>query len=180
MTSRGVRRGALALLLPVLLCAVGCASADTTKDLFTQLQYEGYNDLSIGMTSEQSTGDVVMVYARGHNAFSDEDAIESLQTVIWNSLPRRFDTLDIRVGSAQRRASYQQLSQRFGPRDLALDGQRIGTDASTVAVAAPIGVGVTIALVFALAFALRRRRRWEEREHAERLAHAAQVISTVR
>lgn len=170
MTLLGARRGALAVCFAVLLGLPGCAGADLSKEMSTRLQYEGYQDLSFSMASDRPLGDVVTVRARGNIALSDEEAIESLQTLIWNSLPRRFDVLDIRVGAVRDEATYQQLSQRFGPRDRALDQRRIGTDASRVAIIVSAVVGLHVLLGGALAFAMYRRRRWEEREQAERLA----------
>jgi len=170
MTLVGARRGALAVCLLLLLGVAGCGSSDVANELATRLQYEGYHNLSVKLASNQPAGDVVVVRARGNVALSDEEAIESLQNVIWNSLPRRFDLLDIRVGSVQRQASYQQLSQRFGPRDRALDEHGIGTDTSTVVIAISVGTGMLMLLVASAALTMHRRRRWEEREQAQRLA----------
>ena len=172
MTLLRARRGALAPWLLVLLGLLGltaCATADLSDDLETRLQFEGYQNLSVSMTTDRP-GDVVTVRARGNIALSDEEAIENLQNIIWNSLPRRFDSLDIQVGMVHSVADYQQLSQRFGPRDRVLDEQRMGTDASKVLIWVFLGVGLLVLLVAAVAVAVYRRRRWEEREQAERLA----------
>lgn len=166
----GARRGALAVSLLVLLALGGCGSADVANDLATRLQYEGYSNLSVNLNADQPMGDVVTVRARGNVGLSDEEAIESLQTVIWNSLPRQFDALDIRVGKVHRISTYQQLSQRFGPRDRELDQRQIGTRATTVLIVVALAVGLLVALVVMIAVGSYRRRRWEEREQAQRLA----------
>lgn len=170
MTLVGARRAVLAACLLLLLGVAGCGSSDVANELATRLQYEGYHNLSVKLVGNQPAGDLVVVRARGNVALSDEEAIESLQNVIWNSLPRRFDLLDIWVGSVQRQATYQQLSQRFGPRDRSLDENRIGTEASTVVIAVSVATGTFLLLIAAVAFTLYRRRRWEEREQAQRLA----------
>lgn len=172
MTLLGLRRGALALGLLALLATGGCGASEDANNLATQLEYEGYNNLSVRMDKDQPAGDIVVVRARGNVALSDEEAIDSLQSVIWSSLPRRFDVLDIRVGSIHNQSSYQQLSQRFGPRNPALDQQRIGTDVSTVVIAVSLAVGLVAALAALLAIAMYRRRCWEERELALRISRA--------
>lgn len=164
MTGRPV----LVLGLLVLLVVTGCSSAGVADDLATRLQYEGYNDVDVQLQAT-SDGDLVTIRSRGILTQSDEEAVDSLQTAIWNSLPRKFDTLDIRVGTVQRKASYQQLSQRFGPRDRTLDERRIATDVSAVMITLSIIAGIVVVLLALLALMLVRRRRWEERTQSERL-----------
>lgn len=164
---RSVALLAVILGLLALPAVTGCSNSAIATDLTTRLTYEGYGEVTVQLRTG-SQGDVVVIRARGSRTLSNEDAVESLQTAVWNELPRRFDVLDIRVGTVQSQATYQHLSQRFGPRDRVLDERPIGTDVSAVVITVSIIVGLLAVIVAALAFMMFRRRRWEERELTER------------
>lgn len=158
---RGPTLGPLCLL--VLLVVGGCGSVGVATDTSKRMEYEGYTAVYVQLEAGEQA-DVVTIRTRGNPKLSDEEAVESLQTTMWNSLPRRFDTLDIRVGREHRETSYQQLLQRFGPRDGALDERQIGIDVSTVLITVSIVAGLVMALLGILAITLSRRRKWEQEQ----------------
>jgi hypothetical protein len=166
--AHGRKVAAVILGLLVTMLIGGCDNASIASDLAGRLGYEGYGDVTVQLRSG-ADGDTVTIRTRGNVRLSDQESIESLQTTVWNSLPRRFDTLDIRVGREQRKASYQLLSQRFGPRDRSLDERPIRTDVSAVVVTVSLVTGIVVVVLAVVAFMLFRRRRWEEREQTERL-----------
>lgn len=174
MTARRARVvGCLVVAVFAALVTAGCGNLGVADELATRLEYEGHTAVNVSLLSQQD-GDVVLVTARGNRTLADEDAAASIGLTVWSTLPRKFDRMEISVGQHDMAAAYQELGQRYGPRDPALDNRPITTNTGKIVV--PLGIGAGVLLLAAgLALLYVRRRRQHGRHElgwpVEQAAH---------
>ena len=89
--------------------------ADTRR----ALERTGYREVDVSLRTGGGIGVARIEAAAG--TLGAEPAAE----VAWNTLPVRFDQLIVALGSETEAFSYQDLADRFGPRDPSLDGRQV-------------------------------------------------------
>lgn len=109
----------LALVLAAVLALAGCSRAQGVSDTRRALEGAGYREVEIDLRAGSGIGVARVDTAPGGPA--PERAAE----VVWETLPVRFDQLVVAVGGPATPFSYEELNDRFGPRDPSLDGKQV-------------------------------------------------------
>lgn len=120
----GVRLALVALLVLVLS---GCGAVAAAADLSATLVADGFPDANVTLNSTNGV-DTVQVTTGAHPTLTGEAAFDAIATTVWTELPRRFDQLDLIVGTETAGIDREGLEVRFGPRDPALDEATIAGD----------------------------------------------------
>ena len=108
----------LVVLLAVGLLG-GCGRAQGVADTRRALERTGYRYVDVSLRTGGGIGVARIEAAAG--TLGAGPAAE----VAWNTLPVRFDQLIVALGSETEAFNYQELADRFGPRDRSLDGRQV-------------------------------------------------------
>ncbi len=148
-----LRLGLLGLLLALL---AGCGSLAAAGQLQGALGQDGFTNPSVNVSNTNGV-DTVTVTASAHSSLAGQEAVNRAAEITWTTFPRRFDRLEVTVGSDQQSGSYQDLAQFFGPRNPQLDAQTIGGDFGGTLIGVGVGILVVIIAVVVLVVLLVRR-----------------------
>jgi hypothetical protein len=138
------RRSTLPLLTLVLtttlvLLASSCGTISAFVDLDRELKDQGFRDVSVNVDTA-SGGDTLRIEADPPPGDTIEEATREAAHTAWTTFPRRFESLELRIGGVIQRLDRTQLTQMFGPRPAHLDDKALGDDIRR------LGVGLLIAL----------------------------------
>jgi len=160
-----VRRAALALVACTLLLA-GCGRAQGVADTRQGLEDLGYRRAEVSLRTGGGIG-VARIQADADGAPPAERAAE----VAWATLPVRFDQLIVALGDQVTTYSYEDLTNRFGPRDRSLDARQVDEEVvrSGLKLMLVLSAGAilsVVAVVFTGLGAVKAARRARARSHS--------------
>lgn len=157
-------------LVAVLAWLAGCGTVSAINDTEKALTDDGFRDVTISFAPTDIEIDRFQMSASRHQDLRGIEAVERAEEIVWNEFPRRFDRLEVRVGTESGAADRAELEARFGPRDPELDDKSIGDDVEEgfrlfgigAAIVAGLGVlsciGVIVLIVVLVTRSSRKRR----------------------
>ena len=151
--------GAVLLVLGGL---VGCSTVQAFTDLASELEGEGFSDVSVNVAG----GDPVAltVSADSPAGTGTEEARDQAAEVVWDTFPRRLDEVRLTIDGEGGTLTAAELQERFGDRPAGLEEGDLGDDVNRVGVGVLVGLLLAGVLVVATAgvvalLVVRRRRR---------------------
>lgn len=152
-----------ALLLVAAGAAAGCSSINELLQLEERIERRGY---SVSSTFHDDFGagrDEVQIEASRNRGQAPPDGTEEIAGIVWDTYPRRFDTVAVRLDDDARTFSRGDLQERFGLRAERLDEREFSDDVRSgirgVAIGAAVAVGLGIVAIVVTIVLLRRNRR---------------------
>jgi hypothetical protein len=130
---------ALVLSAVVLLLLPACGTIGAFVDLDNELKDHGFRHVNVNVDTS-SGGDTLRIEADPPPGDTVEEGETEAARLAWTTFPRRFERLELRIGSGSRTLDRTELTQMFGPRPADLDDKALEDDIRK------LGVGILIAL----------------------------------
>lgn len=152
--------GLVALAVLLVLGAAGCGALTDLVDLQLRIQAAGYDVGSVFHDDFTDGSNDVQIEARARAGPDGSEGQRFIAELVWDSYPRRFEAVDVRLDGDLRRFDRAELQESFGARAPELD-ERTFADEVTRGVLVGMGVGaaVTVVAVVLIIVLVRRSRR---------------------
>lgn len=156
--------GLVALLLCGATAAVaGCSTINELIQLQDRIEREGYEVSNAFHDDFGSSLNEVQIEATTGRGEEPPAGTEEIAEIVWQTYPRRFDTVAVELDADSRTFSRSQLQERFGPRPEQLDERAFGDDLRSgirgIAIGALIAIGVGVVAIITTIVLVRRSRR---------------------
>lgn len=163
MARRPARLVALAAALVALAVgATACSSISELLELQERIEREGYRVGDVFHDDFGGSRNEVQVDASTGRGLEPPEGQEEIAGIVWETYPRRFDSVSVTLDDDVATFSRGQLQERFGQRAARLDEREFSDDVSGAirgaAIAGSIGLVVIVAATIAIVVAVRRRR----------------------
>jgi hypothetical protein len=143
--------------------ATACSSISELLELQERIEREGYRVGDVFHDDFGGSRNEVQIDASTNRGLEPPEGQEEIAGIVWETYPRRFDSVSVTLDDDVATFSRGQLQERFGLRAARLDEREFSDDVSgairSAAIAGLIGLVVIVAGAIAIVVAVRRRRR---------------------
>jgi hypothetical protein len=143
--------------------ASACGAIDELLQLESRIEREGYRVDDVFHDDFGGSRNEVQIDADSNRGLDPPEGQEEIAGIVWETYPRRFETVAVDLDGDTATFTRGQLQERFGTRSPRLDEQEFSDDVTgtirTAAIAGLIGLVVVVAVVVAVVVGVRRRRR---------------------
>jgi hypothetical protein len=140
----------------------GCGAVSELIQLEQRIERQGYEVTSTFHDDFGTARNEVQVVASSGRGEPPPEGNEEIAGIVWETYPRRFDRVAVRLDGNEVLFSRSQLQERFGPRAARLDEREFSDDLEegirSVAIGATVVLGIGLLAIVATVLLLRRRR----------------------
>jgi hypothetical protein len=160
---RSARLVAIALAAAAVVGTGACSTIDELIQLEERIERRGYDVSSTFHDDFGSNRNEVEVIAEQRRGRPGPAGQEEIAGIVWETYPRRFDTVVVDLDDDAVRFTRGDLQEDFGPRPARLDEREFGDDVRSgirgVAIGAAIALGFGLVAIITTVVVLRRRNR---------------------
>jgi hypothetical protein len=140
-----------------------CSAINELLDLEARIEREGYRVDDVFHDDFSGSRNEVQIHADSNRGLDPPDGQEEIAGIVWETYPRRFESVAVELDGEDATFTRSQLQERFGPRVARLDEHEFSDDVTgtirTAAIAGLVGLVVLVAAAVAVVVTVRRRRR---------------------
>jgi hypothetical protein len=120
--------GLVALALVVGPVATGCGAVTELVQLGERIERQGYRSVETFHDDFATATNEVQVQASVGRGLEPPEGNEEIAGIVWQTYPRRFDTVRVDLAGEVEQFSREDLQTLFGPRDERLDEREFSDD----------------------------------------------------
>jgi hypothetical protein len=140
----------------------GCSAVSELIQLEERIERAGYEVESTFHDDFGTSTNEVQVEANTGRGQDPPEGNDEIAGIVWETYPRRFDRVFVRLDGTDQLYSRAQLQEQFGVRDARLDEREFGDDIQegirSVAIGAAVVIGIGLVAIVVTVVMLRRRR----------------------
>jgi hypothetical protein len=120
--------GLVALALLGALAVAGCSAVTELVELGERIERRGYRNVETFHDDFATATNEVQVQASVGRGQEPPDGNDEIAGIVWETYPRRFDSVRVELGGEVVQYSREDLQTVFGPRDERLDEREFSDD----------------------------------------------------